>query len=146
MPPGEASGPAPIDTQSKPGFGDILKQAGEAGQKTRAEAFKPASEVKAGFFSAITKARETAKSAWNGAREIGSKIGKTVDVALGVASSSEVRAALGGYVEGRAIDAKDALKARAEEIREAAINRKDEAVEGFKKRVGNLWNTANEKL
>jgi hypothetical protein len=142
------------DIQQRPDLSSILKKAQEAGKQQRAEnvaAVKQGgSELRASLVLRVTQAREKAIQAWTGVKESGKQLKadtvKYTDVAIGIATNSEVRAALGGYMQEKVHDAREKLNTKYGEIREAILDKKDQAVSRFQEGVRGLWRNANEKL
>ena len=142
------------DIQPKPDLSSILSKAQEAGKQTRVESVaavkQRGSELRDSFRERLTQAREKAGQALNGLKKFGEQwkadTAKYADAAIGIATNSEVRAALGSYMQEKVRDAREKLNTKYSEIQEAILDKKDQAVSRFQEGIRELWKRAKEKL
>lgn len=151
----EVQSPVTPDQQSeKPSLNTILGQAKEAGNQTRVEGVdtlkQKGSELRTNFLQRVTQAREKARGAWQGVKEVGAQwktdTVKYADITLGLATNSEVRAALGGFMQDKVLEARDRLSDKKAEITDKTLQKKDDAVARVQEGMRALWTQANEKL
>jgi hypothetical protein len=119
---------------------DILKQARETGENKR----------KGSENTTWAKAKEFAKAAWKNTAEEMKQMKKDYtaisDTINGLATNSEVRAALAGYIQERSDTAKRELKIKFTDVKDGIIASKDAALKGCTDRLKNLWIDAKKTL
>jgi hypothetical protein len=115
---------------------DILKQARESGENKR----------KGTENTTWAKAKEFAKNAWRTTSESMKQIKKDYtavsDTINGLATNSEVRAAMAGYMQERSDTAKRELKIKFRDVKDGIVAQKDAAITNCHDKLTQLWTDA----